>query len=362
VWREFVGGRYVVDTAGKPVAGSWSTVTQISTSGGYSPRIAVDADGDAVAVWGATKSLSEEEVQSASRPAGEQWGDAVGVSRAQCEEPTEARVAMEGDGTAVAAWYCSRRSALGVMESASMPLGGDWSSPEEISEHNLLGQLHLGADSDGAVAVWHAYFEQVEAATLAPVHQLSVTVGGSGSGAVESSPVGIQCGDECQEGLVEGTPIKLSGTPSPTSEPVVWTHCPGTVNSSDECEVTMGGTDEEALAIFDEKPAVKSQLPPTQPSQPALKPSPPTLLYSPNHPHAPNRSGGRRYTFAFTGADPAVTFLCSIDRGKFKACSSPAVYRGLKPGKHNFRVKSVDPSGQQSTALSVQFRVAGPPR
>jgi hypothetical protein len=367
IWRDFVENGYEIDTASKPAAGSWTTVVRLSTSGGYEsqPHVAVDGAGDAVAVWGAPITLREEEVQSASRPAGGEWDDPIGVSSSRCEESLEARVAMEGDGTAAAIWDCFQRSAEGVIESASSPLGGEWSSPEQISDHNLFSQLELQADSDGAVAVWHAYFEQIEGATLAPVHRLTVAVGGGGSGVVKSSPAGISCGDECYEGLVEGTPIKLRGVPAANSEPVVWAHCPGTVNSSNECDVTMGPTDEQALATFNQTPAPPSSPTPPEPSppdHPSGAPSPPALLYSPGHPHAPHRKGGPRYTFVFTDADPNVSFLCSIDRGKFKACISPVVYRGLKPGTHYFRVKSVDPSGERSKALSVGFRVGRLPQ
>ncbi|HET8956181.1 MAG TPA: hypothetical protein VFN18_11040 [Solirubrobacterales bacterium] len=359
IWRDFVGNSFVIDTASKPAAGGWTTAARLSTSGGYEsqPHVAVDSAGNAVAVWGAPISLREVEVQSATRPAGGEWGDSVGVSSSRCEDELEPRVAMEGDGTAVAIWDCFQRSTLGVIESARAPLGGGWSLPEQISDHNLFRQLELRADSDGAVAVWHAYFEKIEGATLASVHRLSVTVGGGGSGVVESSPAGISCGDECEEGLVEGTLIKLRGVPASNSEPVVWVHCPGTVNSSNECEVTMGPTDEQAQATFKQNPPAPPSPSARVAPPPSNAPSPPTLLYSPNHSHSPNRKGGPRYTFAFADADPNVSFLCSIDRGKFRACVSPVVYRGLKPGKHNFRVKAVDPSGKQSKALSVGFRV-----
>jgi hypothetical protein len=360
VWRGSGG----IEAASKPAAGNWSAVAQLSTSGGFAPRIAIDANGNAIAVWGISKGIREVEVKSASRFAGAQWEGAVGLSLRNCEVDPEAQVAMEGDGTAVAIWNCYRgEGSHGVIESASLPLGEEWSSAEEISEHNLFGQLHLATDSDGAVAVWHAYFEEIQVATLAPVHELSVNVAGSGSGRVESSPVGINCGDECQEGFVEGTPIKLTGASASNSEPVVWAQCPGTVNASNQCEVTMSASDEEARATFDQEP-LPTPAPPVllPPKQPSATPFSPTLIYSPNHPHKPNRKGGGRYTFVFSDADPAVSFLCSIDRGRFKVCSSPVVYRSLKPGKHKFRVKAVASNGDQSTALSVKFRVGRSPR
>jgi PKD domain/Divergent InlB B-repeat domain len=80
--------------------------------------------------------------------------------------------------------------------------------------------------------------------------QLVVTRNGSGSGTVTSSPSGINCGSECQLGFVEGAVVKLTGTPDPGSKAVVWQTCPGTVNGSNQCEVTISAA-REAIATFD---------------------------------------------------------------------------------------------------------------
>lgn len=93
------------------------------------------------------------------------------------------------------------------------------------------------------------------------------------------------------------------------------------------------------------------------PPSPQPQPQPKTrILYSPNHPHAPNRAGGPRYTFHFKDETPGVSYRCRLDGGPFKRCSSPQVYRGLKPGRHVFRVKSILPSGLESTVQKVGFR------
>ena len=80
------------------------------------------------------------------------------------------------------------------------------------------------------------------------------------------------------------------------------------------------------------------------------------LTYHPNRPHAPNPSGGPRYTFRFTDAAPGVAFRCRLDKRPFKPCSSPTVYRNLKRGRHVFQVKSVDSAGTESALKTVPFR------
>jgi hypothetical protein len=81
--------------------------------------------------------------------------------------------------------------------------------------------------------------------------QLRVTKNGSGSGTVTSNPAGINCGTtECQASFNEGALVKLSGTPTAGSKAVVWQSCPGTVNASNQCEVTISEA-KEAIATFD---------------------------------------------------------------------------------------------------------------
>ena len=70
-------------------------------------------------------------------------------------------------------------------------------------------------------------------------HQLTVSKSGSGSGTVTSSPAGISCGATCTANFDHGTVVTLTAAPGPNSKAVVWGSCPGTVNASNQCEVTM---------------------------------------------------------------------------------------------------------------------------
>jgi len=91
------------------------------------------------------------------------------------------------------------------------------------------------------------------------------------------------------------------------------------------------------------------------------KPSPPvapptlTVSFKVIRPHGPKPAGGRRYRFNFTSSSTAASFYCRLDKAAFKLCSPPKIYRHLKPGRHAFRVKAVDASGQESAVRVVRF-------
>ena len=66
----------------------------------------------------------------------------------------------------------------------------------------------------------------------------------------------------------------------------------------------------------------------------------------------------RKATFSFASGEPGSTFSCRLDRKKPKPCSSPKTYKGLKPGKHVFRVKARDRAGNRdATAAVKRFKI-----
>lgn len=67
--------------------------------------------------------------------------------------------------------------------------------------------------------------------------------------------------------------------------------------------------------------------------------------------------------FRFSSTVAGSTFQCRLDKGDFKPCSSPKVYRHLKPGRHSFRVRAVAPSGLIDTSAAAgRFVIAEPKR
>ncbi|MFL5900784.1 MAG: InlB B-repeat-containing protein [Solirubrobacterales bacterium] len=71
--------------------------------------------------------------------------------------------------------------------------------------------------------------------------QLKVVKAGSGTGTVESSPAGIECGVKCTASYTLGSVVALSAVPGPNSLPVAWSGCAKIVEVGVEkaCEVTM---------------------------------------------------------------------------------------------------------------------------
>jgi len=64
--------------------------------------------------------------------------------------------------------------------------------------------------------------------------------------------------------------------------------------------------------------------------------------------------------FKFSSSEKGSSFRCKLDRKPYRVCKSPKKYKGLKPGKHVFKVRAVDKAGNiDPTAAKRKFRVLG---
>ena len=73
---------------------------------------------------------------------------------------------------------------------------------------------------------------------------------------------------------------------------------------------------------------------------------------------APRRTHKRTVKFKFVSSEASSTFQCKLDRRPFKPCRSPKKYKGLKPGKHVFKVRAIDAAGNvDPTPAKKKFRV-----
>lgn len=77
-----------------------------------------------------------------------------------------------------------------------------------------------------------------------------------------------------------------------------------------------------------------------------------TIHGGPSGPHA-----SRTATFTFSSSLAGSTFLCRLDSGYWKACTSPRTYTRLKQGPHTFRVKAKKGSRVDKTAAIRTFTV-----
>lgn len=84
----------------------------------------------------------------------------------------------------------------------------------------------------------------------------------------------------------------------------------------------------------------------------AAPPPPPTIDAAPGL-----VSNNTSPTFAFSDADPGVTFNCRLDKGAFPPCTNPTTYKGVAEGPHTFYVKAVDALGGESEPTSYSWTV-----
>ncbi len=154
VWERGTGSdETVIQSTYRDPAGAWKAPVDVSypapTASTEEPRVGVDANGEATAVWKHSGVL-----QSADRPAGDSWQTPVDISEAGHEALTpQAAVDAAGDATAV--WMIQEGGSL-VARTAYKPAGGSWQAPEALTAKGEEGgdpQIALDAHGD-ALAVW----------------------------------------------------------------------------------------------------------------------------------------------------------------------------------------------------------------
>jgi hypothetical protein len=174
VWYQTVGKFDVIMSATRPAGGGWSSPVEVARGdSAYGPQVGLDAHGDATVVWYQYDG-TEDVVEAATRPAGGAWSapqqlSVALVPGANADEPV---VAVNAGGGAVAAWYQAVGPIHAIM-SARRPAGGPWSAPAQLSagDADAYGP-QVALDSSGsATAVWYAYMAGqskglVQAATL----------------------------------------------------------------------------------------------------------------------------------------------------------------------------------------------------
>lgn len=158
LWIASDGESYVVRAAFRPAGGTFGAPENVFNVG-LEPQVptfevAIDSKGDAVAVWVATHP-SHSVVQAAYRPTGgsfalpEMLAEAKGDSQF-IEGPV---VAMDAGGNAIAAWWNT-----GAIQTALRPAErGNWQPTEDLAkEQGCCGtRPALGADAEGnAIVAW----------------------------------------------------------------------------------------------------------------------------------------------------------------------------------------------------------------
>lgn len=106
IWTRHDGSGSVVQSAVRPVGRAWQPPVELSSAGQHAsaPQVAVNARGDAVAIWTRRDADAENYiVQGAARPAGRGWQAPVDLS-VVAPDTYAIDVEVDARGNAIAVW------------------------------------------------------------------------------------------------------------------------------------------------------------------------------------------------------------------------------------------------------------------
>ena len=154
IWPRNTGSETVVEVIERPAGGEWSGPEVISDPGEEelsSVHIGLDDAGNAVAVWRAYDFAYV--IRTAARPAGGEWSAPEDLFAGGGQSP---QLAMNGAGDAVVVWILSVAGGDVVAQAAERPAGGDWLAPDDLSVTGEdAGSPSIAIDAAGtATAVW----------------------------------------------------------------------------------------------------------------------------------------------------------------------------------------------------------------
>jgi PKD repeat protein len=158
VWRGAGPPHNTIIASVRPAGGVFGPTQTLSDAGedSQAPDVAIDAHGDALAVW-LRYDGSDERVQAAYRPAGGAFGTPQTLSEAGVEA-TGPRVAMNGAGEAVVVWSVMLGGKEEIQAAPAAP-GGAFGTPVNLTGFSVVASVpQVALDSHGdAIAVWDGY-------------------------------------------------------------------------------------------------------------------------------------------------------------------------------------------------------------
>lgn len=135
IWQGFDGSNYIIEASSRPNGGSWTVPVSVSEAGenAQAPLVCMDALGNAIAVWNRFDGTYSR-VQTAQLPLGGSWSAPINISSSGANA-NNATLGMDAFGTvgnAVAVWHRFNGSNF-VIQGATLPSGGSWSAPTDVS-------------------------------------------------------------------------------------------------------------------------------------------------------------------------------------------------------------------------------------
>jgi hypothetical protein len=153
VWNQ---GAAAVGASRRPVgSGAWEDAERLATSGAAAaPQVAVNDRGDAVAVWGLSDSTSAI-IRAATRDAAStSWQSPQNISLAG-QTAREPQVAVDSQGNATAVWLRSNGGIVVVQAARRAAATGLWEAPVDLSGDRNARGLQLAVNGRGdAIAAW----------------------------------------------------------------------------------------------------------------------------------------------------------------------------------------------------------------
>ena len=158
VWKSFDGTHFIVQAKTKPIGGSWQDPENLSDDGQSAdvPQIAVDGAGNATAVWKRYNG-THVIIQARTKPFGGSWQDPENLS----DEGLDAdlpQIAVDAAGNATAVWIISDGTSI-IVQATTKLVDKSWQDPENLSDPVLnadMPQIAVGA-AGNATAVWTIY-------------------------------------------------------------------------------------------------------------------------------------------------------------------------------------------------------------
>ncbi len=150
---------YTVQGAVRPATGRWGPPIDLSAGGANGadyPDVTVDAQGDAVAVWEIREGTASSVQSAVWTAASGAWKAPVDLSPAGTSAGSP-QVAVDPDGDAIAVWSSwLTGGSEDFIQGAIRPAGGEWQPPVHISStgHDRFSPQVAMDEEGNAVALW----------------------------------------------------------------------------------------------------------------------------------------------------------------------------------------------------------------
>lgn len=157
VWTEFNGKKWIVRSSAKPFGGTWQEVPDTLTFGGDNPQIAIDAHGNITAVWQKYET-THNSIQSSTKPLGGIWGapDTLSCPNQDAGNP---QIVVNASGCVTAIWRANDGNNR-IIQASSRPFGGSWQkTPDNLSQSDQdAHHARIAIDTNGTItAVWNGF-------------------------------------------------------------------------------------------------------------------------------------------------------------------------------------------------------------